>query len=125
VDFFEPNEEELKQLSGETTVQSAIRRVKPRFQGVLAVKLGWKGSRIVEPSEEGRYIPSFPTRVADTTAAGDVFDAAFISGIVKSHDLRLCAKMGKAAASIAISRRGKTSLRFPKLSEVQSLIDHG
>ena len=125
VDFFEPNEEELKQLSGETTIQSAIRRIKPRFQGVLAVKLGWKGSKIVEPSDEGRYIPSFLTRVADTTAAGDVFDAGFITGIVRNDDLRLCAKMGNAAASIAISRRGKTSLRFPKLSEVQSLIDHG
>jgi len=125
VDFYEPNEGELKQLSGETTVQSAIRRIKSRFQGVLAIKLGRKGSRIIEPSDRVRFVPPFPTRVADTTAAGDVFDAGFIAGIVKNHDLELSAKMGNAAASVAISRRGKTSLRFPKFSEVQSLIDRG
>jgi ribokinase len=92
---------------------------------VLAIKLGRKGSRIIEPSDRVRFVPPFPTRVADTTAAGDVFDAGFIAGIVKNHDLELSAKMGNAAASVAISRRGKTSLRFPKFSEVQSLIDRG
>ena len=122
VDFYEPNEEELKQLSGEPSIRSAIKRIKVKFRGVVAVKLGRKGSGIIE-SDRVRFVPSYPTSVEDTTGAGDVFDAGFIAGVLKNHDFELCCKMANAAASIAISRQGKPKLRFPTLSEVQSLIE--
>lgn len=121
-DFYEPNDAELKQLTGETNVQSAIRRLRATFHGVTALKLGRKGSRIIEPSGKVTFVPSYPTRVADTTGAGDVFNAGFIAGVVQDLGLYLSANVGNAAASIAISRRGEPNLRFPKLPEVQRVI---
>ena len=121
-DFYEPNDAELKQLTGETSVQSAIRRLGVTFPGILALKLGKNGSKIIEPSGKMTSVPSYPTLVADTTGAGDVFDAGFIAGVAQDLGLKLSAKLGNAAASIVISRQGRISRRFPKISEVQRLI---
>jgi argininosuccinate lyase len=123
VAFYEPNDAELKQLTGQTTVQAALRRVEPKFGGVLALKLGKKGSKIIEPSGKVTFEPPFLTRVADTTGAGDAFDAGFIAGILRNRSVQISAKIGNATASIAISRRGRATLRFPRLREVQTAIE--
>lgn len=121
VDFYEPNDAELKQLTGERTVQSALLRIMSRFHGVLVVKLGKRGSAIVEPGRR-IFAPPFAARVADTTGAGDAFDAGFLAGVTQDRTLEISAKMGNAVASIMISRRGKASLRFPKYKEVHTLM---
>ena len=125
IDFYEPNDAELKQLTGKSGIQWAVRRLRAAFHGVLALKLGRKGSEIVEPSGKVTFVPSYSTRVADTTGAGDMFDAGFIAGIVQDLSLKLSARYGNAVASIAISRRGEPSLRFPKFSELQKIIERG
>jgi ribokinase len=122
IDFYEPNDAELKQLTGETSIQSAKERLRATFHGILALKLGRKGSKIVDPLGKVTFVPSYPTRVADTTGAGDVFDAGFFAGVLQDLGLDLCIKYGNAAASIAISRNGEPGLRFPNLSEVRSVI---
>jgi sugar/nucleoside kinase (ribokinase family) len=121
VDFYEPNDAELKQMTGERTVQSALQRTMKRFNGVLALKLGKRGSAIMQP---GRKIiaPPFAAQVADTTGAGDAFDAGFIAGVVQDRTLEISAKMGNAVASITVSRRGKATLRFPRYRGVRSLM---
>jgi sugar/nucleoside kinase (ribokinase family) len=123
VEFYEPNDAELMQLSGERNVNLAAIKVKRRYSGALVVKLGKRGSKIIDPSGKVTIVKSYPTHAVDTTGAGDVFDAGFIAGIVLNHGLEYSAKMGNAAASIAISRRGRASFRFPKLREVQTLIE--
>ena len=125
VDFFEPNDEELMQLVGESNVRAAVTKVKRRYFGVLAVKLGKRGSMIIASSgNKVTVVQPYPTRAADTTGAGDVFDAGFIAGIVQGRSLEHSAMIGNAAASIAISKSGRASLRFPKFSEVQTLINN-
>jgi sugar/nucleoside kinase (ribokinase family) len=121
-DFYEPNEAELKQVAGEKSMESAVERLGASFGGIIALKLGGKGSRVIEPSGKSTFAPAFPTRVDDTTGAGDVFNAGFMAGLIRHLRHRQCALLGNAAASIAISRRGKPSLRFPKLSEVEKLL---
>ena len=124
VDFYEPNDTELMQLAGESNFRVAVTKVKRKFLGVLAVKLGKRGSSIVVSSGNKMTVVSpYPTRAADTTGAGDVFDAGFIGGIVQRHSLEYSATMGNAAASIAISKSGRARVRFPKFREVQALID--
>ena len=122
IDFYEPNDAELKQLTGETNSQLALRQLERTFHGVIALKLGPKGSKIIDPSGKATYVPCYPTTVADTTGAGDVFDAGFITGVVVNLGLHLSAKLATAAASIAISRRGGPSMRFPNWSEVSAVI---
>ena len=122
VDFYEPNDAELMQLAGETSLDPAAVRVKRRYQGVLVVKLGKHGSKVIDASNKVTTVRSYRTTVADTTGAGDVFDAGLIAGIVHDRNLEFSARFGNAAASIAISRRGKPSARFPKYPEVRRLI---
>jgi ribokinase len=119
VDFYEPNDAELMQLAGETSLDLATVRVKRRYQGALVVKLGKYGSKVIDSSNRVTAVRPYRTLVADTTGAGDVFDAGLIAGIVHDQDLGISARFGNAAASIAISRRGNPSARFPKYHEVQ------
>jgi sugar/nucleoside kinase (ribokinase family) len=122
VDFYEPNDSELMQLSGTSRVAGAITEVRRRFPGVLAVKLGKKGSMIIDTAGRETLVESYRTHAIDTTGAGDVFDAGFVLGIFQNRSLEDSAKIGNAAASIAVSKSGKATFRFPKFSEVQTLI---
>jgi ribokinase len=122
VDFYEPNDAELTQLAGEKSLDLAAVRVKRRYNGVLVVKLGKYGSRVIDTSNRVTVVPSYRTVVADTTGAGDVFDAGLIPGIVHDRNFEFSARFGNAAASIAISRRGKPNARFPKYPEVRRLV---
>ena len=122
VDYYEPNDAELMQLAGETSLDLAAVRVKRRYRGVLVIKLGKYGSKVIDSSNRVTLVRSYRTTVADTTGAGDVFDAGLIAGIIHDRNLEFSARLGNAAASIAISRRGKPSARFPKYSKVQRLI---
>ncbi len=45
-------------------------------------------------------------RVVDTTGAGDLFAAGFLSGLVKGLDHATCARLGGMAASEVISHIG-------------------
>jgi len=122
VDFYEPNDAELRQLAGETNVDLAALGVKRRYEGVLVVKLGKYGSKVFDSSHRVTAVRSYRTSVADTTGAGDVFDAGLLAGIIHNRNLEFSARFGNAAASIAISRRGTPKHRFPKYPEVRRLI---
>jgi sugar/nucleoside kinase (ribokinase family) len=51
-------------------------------------------------------------RLVDTTGAGDLYAAGFLSGYLENRDLKTCGKMGSIAASEIISHYGAR----PKLS---------
>lgn len=49
------------------------------------------------------HIPAYPSRIANTTGAGDSFMAALAWAFAQGFPLSLCAKAGNAAASISIA----------------------
>ena len=86
---------------------------------MVAVKLGQKGCYVTDGKESHRVKP-YPTKVIDTTGAGDAFCTGFLYGLIKGKDLYACAKLGNFVASRCITKVGaRTGL--PRLSELRKL----
>jgi sugar/nucleoside kinase (ribokinase family) len=71
---------------------------------------------VVTPSEKGclvigpegtEAVSAFPVeRVVDTTGAGDLFAAGFLSGLARGADDRSCGRLGALAAAEVIQHLG-------------------
>jgi sugar/nucleoside kinase (ribokinase family) len=54
-----------------------------------------------------KAVPAFPVeRVVDTTGAGDLFAAGFLSGLVRDVGDRTCGRLGALAAAEVIQHLG-------------------
>jgi ribokinase len=123
VDYFEPNEIELVSLLKQRSVKRATLELMKKFDQVLALKMSNRGSLIAQGTIITR-IPSFKTKVRDTTGAGDAFDAGFLMGVAQGVSLEERGRLGNAVAALTISNPGDFYHRFPNLREVRSLITH-
>ena len=106
-----PNESETKALTGiypetESDILEASKILLERSKAKYAVlKLGERGCSVWN-GETLRLMPSYPTGVVDTTAAGDCFTAAMALEFIRSGDIYAACDMGNRAGSIAVSRMG-------------------
>jgi len=121
-DFFEPNETELKAISRKATIPESIEQLTTQYDGIIALKMGEFGSRIYHRGQIIGQAKSFSTQVIDSTGAGDAFDAGFIHGIINKQNYAEAARIGNAAASVLISRRGTGASRFPTVADVANLL---
>jgi sugar/nucleoside kinase (ribokinase family) len=73
-----------------------------------------KGCMVLGPNGV-EAVPAFPVkRVVDTTGAGDLFAAGFLSGLARGADDRTCGRLGALAAAEVIQHLGarpETSLK--------------
>jgi sugar/nucleoside kinase (ribokinase family) len=86
------------------------------FDGAIAALRGDIGAAVVTRSEKGclvispggvEAVPAFPVeRVIDTTGAGDLFAAGFLSGLARGADDRTCGRLGALAAAEVIQHLG-------------------
>ena len=96
-----PGVSELKMLTGEEDLDSAVRKA---FENenleLLVLKNGSRGSLIY--TREGLQIEQGVYKVVqeDATGAGDSYDAAFICGLAEGKSLADAAKMGAAAGAL-------------------------
>ena len=94
------------------------------FDGAIAALRADIGAAVVTRSEKGclvlgpdgiEAVPAFPVdRVVDTTGAGDLFAAGFLTGLARGADDRICGRLGALAAAEVIQHLGarpETSLR--------------
>ncbi len=51
-------------------------------------------------------VPAEPTRMVDTTGAGDAYAAGFLSGLTAGRSLAVCGRLGSIAAGEIISHYG-------------------
>lgn len=106
-----PNESETKALTGiypesEADILEASKILLGRSKAKFAVlKLGERGCSVWD-GETLRLMPSYPSKVVDTTAAGDCFTAAMALEYIRSGDIYAACDMGNKAGSIAVSRMG-------------------
>lgn len=108
VDYFLPNEEELKSISGGLSVEDAANQILSFKTKAVVVKRGGK-STLLYTGEGCKGIPVYPeAKITDTTGAGDTFGAGFIYGLTKKMSLLECARFGNATASCAIESLGAT-----------------
>ena len=107
-DYYLPNEEELKSISGELSTEDAARKIISWGTKAVIVKRGGRDTLLftdngIDP------LPVYKTKKAvDTTGAGDSFGAGFIYGLSHQMSLRECVMFGNAVASCTIEKNGAT-----------------
>lgn len=112
VDYFFPNLEEARLLTGLDAPESIADALLEAGVGCVALKLGRRGCLLARGVERIE-VPAYPgTRCVDTTGAGDTFAAAFIAALAEGEDLLRCGCYANAAASVAVERVGATAARL-------------
>jgi sugar/nucleoside kinase (ribokinase family) len=105
VDFFFPDFEEAKILTGEKNLVKALKKIFRWGCRVVALKLGEKGC-IVAERDKMIKIPAIKTKVVNSTGAGDFFNAGFVFGYLRHKNLKSAGVFGNKVAAFAISRFG-------------------
>ena len=125
ITIISPNESETKALTGifpedENKILTASRILKDRSLAKFVVlKLGEKGCSVYD-GENLTVLPPYPTKVADTTAAGDCFTAAMALEFAKSGDIFKACDFGNKAGSFAVSKLGAQN-SMPTLQELLNM----
>lgn len=109
LDYFMPSEREVKMLLGHTNTVKAAKAFLALGAKCVMVKLGEKGSYLMNRQGESFHVRAFKPRVVDTTGAGDCFCAGFIKGLSLGWPLMRCLQLGNAAGACAVSALGATT----------------
>ena len=113
VDLIFANEAELHSLYQSSDFDTAIAALRADID-VAVVTRSENGCLVIGP-DGTEAVPAFPVeRVVDTTGAGDLFAAGFLSGLARGADDRTCGRLGALAAAEVIQHIGarpETSLK--------------
>lgn len=125
VDVITPNETEAEVLTGITvsdndSAQQAANALHQKGIEIVMITLGAKGVWLSQ-NGRGQLIEGFKVDVTDTTAAGDTFNGALVTGLLEDLPLESAIKFAHAAAAISVTRFGaQTSI--PSRQEVDAFI---
>lgn len=72
---------------------------------IVVVTLKERGCYITNGKDEF-IVNAIPTKVVDTTGAGDAFSSGFLYGLLENKGLEECGKLGNKIASLCISKIG-------------------
>jgi sugar/nucleoside kinase (ribokinase family) len=123
VDLIFANEGELGSLYQTADFDTAVAALRKDI-GAAVITRSEKGCIVIGPDGTAA-VPAFPVkRVVDTTGAGDLFAAGFLSGLARGADDRTCGRLGALAAGEVIGHLGarpETSLK--DLARQNGLLD--
>ena len=114
------NEHTLPQFVGETSPERALRKLRKSHDGILCVTLGEEGAMMLT-GDELIYEHGFEVEAVDTTAAGDVFRAAFIYALLNEMPPRQMLRFANAAAAVSCTRAGAIP-SVPALQDVEDAL---
>jgi fructokinase len=103
-DILFANESELLSLYETDDFDYAAEQVRAEV-GLAALTRSEKGSLIVA-GETTLQVAAVPTKVVDTTGAGDAYAAGFLAAFTRGLDLAECGRWGSVAAAEVISHVG-------------------
>ncbi|GAK87410.1 ribokinase [Vibrio ponticus] len=125
VDIITPNETEAEVLTGvairdEQSAQQAAEILHQKGIETVMITLGAKGVWLSQ-NRIGKTISGFRVQATDTTAAGDTFNGAFVTGLLEQMPIESAVKFAHAAAAISVTRFGaQTSI--PQRKEVEEFL---
>ncbi|MCL5073121.1 MAG: adenosine kinase [Actinobacteria bacterium] len=119
IDILFANELEIMALFSTDNLDFAVDKCK-RLKILSVVTRSEKGSIIIF-GHKAAFVEAEITKVMDSTGAGDLFAAGFLSGLIKGIDLYSCGKMGSILASEVISHYGAR----PELPLIELLKEKG
>jgi ribokinase len=112
VDILTPNETEASILAGAppsrldpSQAVNVARKLQCQGAGIVIVKLGDQGCVLVE-GKEALLLPAPKVNAVDTTAAGDVFNAALAVALSEGMNLPDACGFANCAAAISVTRPG-------------------
>lgn len=99
------NEDEIKALFDTSDPEEAFQKARTLCE-ITVITRGAKGA-VAVCGEERFEIPAEPIgKVIDTTGAGDLFAAGFLTGLARGKTIQDCLQMGALAAAEIISHYG-------------------
>jgi sugar/nucleoside kinase (ribokinase family) len=105
VDLIFANEGELHSLYQTADFDSAVNALRADVSTAVVTR-SEKGCLVIGP-DGIEAVSAFPVeRVVDTTGAGDLFAAGFLSGVARGADDRTCGRLGALAAAEVIQHLG-------------------
>jgi ribokinase len=96
-------------------------RVLSKRIGTVVVKQGNRGA-FVRSGEKILKQPAFDVEVADTTGAGDAFDAGFIAATCLGKNLEEALIWGSGVAALKIQKKGARN-GLPRMSELLAFLE--
>ena len=123
VDLIFANEAELQSLYQTSDFDAAVKALRADID-VAVVTRSEKGCIVINP-EGIEVVQAFPVkRVVDTTGAGDLFAAGFLSGLARGADDRTCGRLGAMAAAEVIQHLGaRPEISLKDLARQNGLLD--
>jgi sugar/nucleoside kinase (ribokinase family) len=109
-----------EQLTGESNLEVALRRLGDKTGGLVGCTLDGNGAALLD---DGHLIlsPAFPVdHMIDTTACGDTFHAAFLCALLEQQPPRQALRFANAAAALKCRDLGRRGC--PTRAEVNALI---
>jgi ribokinase len=89
----------------------------------VVVKLGAAGALLVDEGHE-HWWPPVPVAALDTTAAGDVFNAALVVALAEGAEIAAAGRFACAAAACSVTRAGAQE-SMPDRAEVLARLGVG
>ncbi|SMF61392.1 adenosine kinase [Allosphingosinicella indica] len=105
IDILFANEAEITELAGESDFEAAVAAIAPKVP-VLVVTRSENGAIAVSGNERAEVAAEPVEKVIDTTGAGDLFAAGFLTGHAQGRSLEESLTLGAIAAAEVISHYG-------------------
>lgn len=118
-----PNETETVFYTGEPLGMPETQVAKLRTMGAnnVILKRGERGAYLDCVAAAPLAVAALRVPVVDTTAAGDTYNAAFATALMRNESFAACAKFAGAAAAVTVTRPGAQA-SMPTLAEVHDLL---
>jgi len=118
-DVFLATLEEAKLIVGGKTAEEIVK--KTLGLGPSTVVIREEEHYLAATQDQSLRIPTFKVKAADTSGAGDAFDAGFLTGLTKGWSLDKAVLLGGAVAAMKVMKVG-TRAGLPRIEEALSFI---
>lgn len=123
-DIIFPNEEGLYSYSDCTTIAEGAASLLKAGPKIVVVTKGAAGAEVFTDTEH-ISVPAFSVPVADTTGAGDTFNACFLTALCHGYCLRDCALLASAGAAWQITAVGSRTRLLTEAEAHRFLAERG
>lgn len=110
------NHAEAEEITGDSDIENSAKMFLKAGPKVVIIKRGKEG--VFAATRDRRFsVPAYPVKVVDTTGAGDVFSAGFITGHLEGKSLEDAVQFANATANLKITQVGARALPTRKAVE--------
>jgi ribokinase len=118
VDLVSPDLDEARQMTGQSTAEGMAETFLGWGVPVVALRMGARGSLVATAEGAVHTIPAVPTKVVDTTGAGDAYCGGFLVALGSGVDSDEAGAWAAVSASFAIEQFGVP--RFDEQTRVEA-----